>query len=317
MSGIHTHSHDHDHGHDHGHDDHGHGHHHHDLSGVSHQAFLIAIVLNSIFVLVEVIYGLRINSLGLLSDAGHNLSDVLSLALAWAAESLIKRKSFGRFTYGLKGFSIIIAFVNTVLLLFAMGAISLEAIKRFSLPEHTNGLTMSMVAVAGILVNGLSALLFTKGQSNVNIRATFLHLASDALVSLGVVIAGFIIYFTHLDWIDPVISLGIVFIIIFGTWRTMRDSGNLIMAAAPRSIEVTEVRDFFLHQPGVTEIHDLHVWNISTQEIALTAHIVVPSYTGSGELLHKMSDELFHQFQIKHATIQIENGRLECEQIDC
>lgn len=311
MSGFHSHSHGHDHSHDHGH------HHHHDHAGASQQAFLVAIVLNAIFVVIEVIYGLRINSLGLLSDAGHNISDVLSLALAWAAESLIRKKSFGRFTYGLRGFSIIIAFVNTVLLLFAMGAISLEAIQRFSSPETTNGITMSVVAIAGILVNGFSALLFMRGHSNVNIRATFLHLASDAMVSLGVVIAGVIIYFTHFSWIDPVISLAIVAVVILGTWRTMRDSGNLIMAAAPRSIEVAEVREYFLQQPGVTEVHDLHVWNISTQEIALTAHIVIPSYAGSDKMLHKLSDDLQHRFDIHHATIQIENGQLGCEQIDC
>lgn len=313
---THTHDHDHDQGHNHG-IGLGH-HHHHDVPENFNQAFIWGIILNSVFVVAEVIYGLKVNSLALLSDAGHNMGDVLGLILAWAAEGLIRKKAFGRFTYGLKNTSNLIAFFNTALLIFAMGAISWEAIGRFAHPEPVAGLTVSVVAAFGILINGLTAFLFYKGRSSdANIRSTFLHMASDAIVSAGVVVAGIIIYYTQWAWIDPALSLVIVGVILLATWRTATDAAHLILDAAPTSVNMAAVKKMIMEQPGITGIHDLHIWNISTKEIALTAHIVVPHYDVKSSLVKNLEEELHHHHQIGHVTIQVESEEDECEQVDC
>jgi cobalt-zinc-cadmium efflux system protein len=297
---------------------HDHGHHHHELPESFTTAFAIGILLNSVFVVVEAIYGIKVNSLALLSDAGHNLGDVLGLILAWAAESFIRKKAFGRFTYGLKSTSNLIAFVNTALLIFAMGAISWEAVGRFRHPEGVPGLTISAVAAIGILVNGFTAYLFYRGRkSDVNIRSTFQHMLSDALVSAGVVLSGFIIYRTNLTWIDPALSLGIVVIILAATWKTAKDAAHLILDAAPMSVNMDAVRSFILTRPGVTDIHDLHIWNISTKEIALTAHLVVPDFDIKKTLIRDLEHELLHHYHIGHVTIQVESEANDCEQVDC
>ena len=302
----------HDNAHDHGHN------HHHEIPENFSRAFLLGIILNTSFVILEAIYGLKVNSLALLSDAGHNLGDVLGLALAWAAEGFIRKKAFGRFTYGLKSSSNLIAFFNTAVLIFAMGAISWEAIRRFQNPQMVDGITVSIVAAVGILINGFTAFLFYKGRKgDVNIRATFQHMAGDALVSLGVVIAGIIIYFTSLTWIDPALSLVIVAVILVATWRTAKDAAHLILDAAPMSVNMDDVRDFLLKWPGVAGIHDLHIWNISTKEIALTTHLVVPDYNIKSSLVSKLEDELQHHFHIGHVTIQVEAEEDECEQVEC
>jgi len=311
----HTNTHDHDHGHGHSH---GHHHHHHEVPENFTKAFVFGIILNSLFVIVEGIYGLRINSLALLSDAGHNLGDVLGLVLALAAESFIRKKAFGRFTYGLKASSNLIAFLNTALLIFAMGAISWEAIRRFAGPQPIDGLTVAAVAAFGILINGITAILFYSGRKgDVNIRSTFQHMAGDALVSLGVVIAGIIIYYTHFNWIDPALSLVIVIVILVATWQTAKDAAHLLLYAAPVSVDMDKIRQFLLHWPGVTGIHDLHIWNISTKEIALTAHLVVPGYDIKTPLIHDLEEELQHHYHIGHVTIQVESDDDNCEQVEC
>jgi cobalt-zinc-cadmium efflux system protein len=303
-----SHSHSHAPGHDH----------HHPVPDSFTNAFIIGVLLNSGFVVVEAIYGFRVNSLALLSDAGHNLGDVLGLLLAWAGENFIRKKAFGRFTYGLKSTSNLIAFVNTALLIFAMGAISWEAIGRFRHPEAVAGLTISAVAAVGIFINGFTALLFYRGRkSDVNIRSTFQHMAGDAVVSLGVLMSGFIIYYTNLTWIDPALSLVIVVVILAATWRTAKDAAHLILDAAPTSLNMDEVKEFILSRPGVQDIHDLHIWNISTKEIALTAHLVVPDFDIKKPLIHDLEEELLHHFKIGHITIQVEREANDCEQVDC
>ncbi len=314
---THTHSEAQPHVHSHSHS-HGHGHHHHPVPENFTNAFILGIILNSVFVIVEGIYGLRVNSLALLSDAGHNLGDVLGLVLALAAESFIRKKSFGRFTYGLKASSNLIAFFNTALLIFAMGAISWEAIRRFANPQSVDGLTVAAIAGIGIVINGATAVLFYSGRKgDVNIRSTFQHMAGDALVSLGVVIAGIIIYYTHINWIDPALSLVVVLVILTATWQTAKDAAHLLLDAAPTSVNMDKIKEFLLHWPGVTGIHDLHIWNISTKEIALTAHLVVPGFDIKKTLISDLEEELQHHYQIGHVTIQVESGDDDCEQVEC
>jgi cobalt-zinc-cadmium efflux system protein len=302
--------------HDHQHQHHHPHHHHHIPDGENlSTAFLIGIGLNSVFVILEAWYGFGIHSLALLSDAGHNLSDVLSLILGLAAEGFIRKKSFGRFTFGLKRTSILIAFVNTVLLLCAVGAISLEAVKSFYEPVSQQGLTISWVAGAGILVNGITAFLFyRKGSKDLNIRSAFQHMAADALMSLGVVIAGLLIWATSLYWIDPVMSLVIAAVIVIGTWGTFRDSIQLVLDAAPRELSMKKVRAYLNTLPGVQSIHDLHIWNISTRETALMVHLIVGDNKLPDNMLRRIEDELFHQFNIRHTTIQVESSHEDCPQ---
>jgi len=294
-----------------GHDHHHHGHGHDAARG---KAFAIAILLNIGFTIAEVVAGLVSGSMALIADAGHNLSDVLSLLLAWGASVLAARPPSERFTYGLKSSSILAAIANAALLWVALGAILLETIRRFSNPEPVQGQTMIVVATIGIVINFISAMLFARGRkADLNIRAAFLHLMADAAVSAGVVIAGILVVMTGLAVIDPVTSLAITAIIGWSSWSLMRDSLRMGMLGVPDEIDVAKVRAFLAARPGVEAIHDLHIWPMSTTENALTAHLVMPGSLPGNEFLHRLAQDLDHEFGIGHPTIQIEiSGGPEC-----
>lgn len=301
----------------HHHHDSGHGHahgHSHGAPGASHgSAFAIAVSLNLVFVVAEAAAGLVSGSLALLADAGHNLGDVLSLLLAWGASVLASRPPSERFTYGLKSSSILAALANATLLWVALGAILIETIRRFADPQPVAGLAMTLVAALGILVNGLSALLFARGsKSDLNLRAAFQHLIADAAVSGGVVVAGLLIMATGLTWIDPVASLVITAVIAFGSWGLLRDSVKLGLLGVPEGIDSAAVRAFLTGQPGVGAVHDLHIWPMSTTETALTAHLVMPGGYPGDTFLHHLAHELDHDFGIGHATLQIETAHDAC-----
>ncbi|MEO5586510.1 MAG: cation diffusion facilitator family transporter [Novosphingobium sp.] len=289
-----------------GHHDHNH-HHSPPAAGGHGTAFAVAVALNLIFVVAEVAAGLASGSMALLADAGHNFGDVLSLLLAWGASILANRPPSARFTYGLKSSSILAAMANAALLWAALGAILIETIRRFADPAPVAGLTMTLVAAVGILVNGLSAILFAKGSKHdLNLRAAFQHLLADAAVSGGVVIAGLLIMATGLDWIDPVTSIIITVVIALGSWGLLRDSVKLGLLGVPQGIDETAVRGFLAGQPGVSAVHDLHIWPMSTTETALTAHLVIPQGHPGDAFLHHLAHELEHDFGIGHATIQVE-----------
>lgn len=273
------------------------------------RAFIIGVVLNTAFVIVEVVYGILANSLALLADAGHNVSDVLGLLLAWGASILSSRQPTPRRTYGLRRTSIFAPLLNAMFLLVASGGIAWEAIQRFLVPSRVAPETVIGVAVVGIIINTATALMFLSGrQKDLNIRGAFLHMAADAVVSLGVVLAGVAIITTGWLWFDPVVSLIIVTVIVVGTWRLLIESINLAMDAVPAGIEPLAVRTYLTQLPGVTEIHDLHIWGMSTTETALTAHLVMPSgFPGDGFLVRVMQ-ELSDRFDIDHTTLQIETG---------
>ncbi len=294
---------------EHDHKDHSHGHHNHDDANHHGRAFVIAITLNSVFVVVEFVYGLIANSTALMADAGHNLSDVLGLLLAWGAATLATKAPSNRFTYGLRSSSILAALVNAMFLLMACGAITWEAIQRFSEPPVVAGLTVTVVAGIGIVINGLSAWLFVKGrQGDLNIRGAYLHMAADAAVSLGVVVAGVAMMLTHWYWLDPVISLVIVSVILVGTWGLLRESAQLALSGVPGHIDVSAVETYLRQRPGVTDIHDLHIWGISTTESAMTVHLVMPEgYPGDG-FMDDMVQTLKETFSLHHSTLQVEQG---------
>ena len=309
MSTTHTHDH-HDHDHDHGHH-HGFGHHHHHMPDPAghERAFALAIGLNALFVAIEFTYGFIAHSTALMADAGHNLSDVLGLVLAWGAAALAKRAPTGRYTYGLRGSSILAALGNGLLLLVACGAIALEAVQRFTEPAPVQGMTVSIVAGIGVLINGFSAWLFMAGsKSDLNLRGAYLHMAADAALSLGVVISGLLIMGTGWTWVDPAVSLAIVVVIVIGTWSLLRESVLLSMAAVPPGVDANAVRDFLCSQPGVKEVHDLHIWAISTTENALTAHVVMPGGYPGDRVLDEMVATLCSDFGIHHCTLQVEDG---------
>jgi cobalt-zinc-cadmium efflux system protein len=302
-------SHDHHHHHDHGHD-HGHGHHHHHApTDGNSRAFALAIGLNALFVAIEFVYGLIANSTALMADAGHNLSDVLGLLLAWGAAQLAKSTPNGRYTYGLRSSSILAALANALLLMVACGAIAWEAVHRFSQPVAVEGITVSVVAAVGVLVNGFSAWLFMAGRKDdLNVRAAYQHMAADAAISLGVVVSGLVIMFTGWTWLDPLVSLGIVVMIVAGTWSLLRESVQLMMAAVPANVDMGAVRSFLVERPGVSEVHDLHIWAMSTTETALTAHVVMPGgYPGDG-IIDDLVAQLRADFSIHHCTLQVEEG---------
>ncbi len=273
-----THDHQHDHGHDHGHAGHvscrmGHVH----APANFGKAFAIGVALNAAFVIIEVVFGLASHSVALLADAGHNLSDALGLGVAWAAVILAKRKPTSRFTYGLGGTSILAALFNAVFLLLVVGGLTWEAIQRFSEPQPVAGKTVMIVAACGIVLNGFCAWLFASGsKGDLNVRGAFMHMAADALVSLGVVVGGFVILMTGWHWIDPVMSIAINLVIVGGTWSLLTGSLTMVLNAVPPSVDIAKVRTFLLGLPGVTGIHDLHVWSLSTTETALTCHLVMP-----------------------------------------
>lgn len=309
---THGHAHDQDHTHCGQHGGHAHvaGHHHHHGDPTSHgKAFVIAIALNSAFVVVEFAYGFIANSTALMADAGHNLSDVLGLAVAWGAALLARKPPSDRFTYGLRSSSILAALANAMLLLVACGGIAWEAVQRFSAPPAVAGLTVTLVAAAGIVVNGLSAWLFVKGsRDDLNIRGAYLHMAADAAVSLGVVVAGVAMMLTGWYWLDPVISLVIVAVIVTGTWGLLRESLQLALSAVPPHMDVAAVADYLEQRPGVTGIHDLHIWGMSTTESALTVHLVIPAGYPGDDFMDDLAQTLTTRFSIAHSTLQVEQG---------
>ena len=305
--GGHHHGHSHDHGHSHaGHGGHGHSH----APASFDRAFAIGIGLNIVFVVVEAVVGLRIDSVALLADAGHNLCDVLGLVVAWGGTMLARTAPTKRYTYGLKGSTILAALANALLLLVALGAIVLEASQRFSDPAPTAGLTVSMVAGIGIAVNAFTAWMFARGRKgDVNIRGAYLHMAADALVSAGVVIAGFVIWRTGLTWIDPAVSIVIAILIFWQTWGLLRETIEMSLSAVPRGIEYDSVDQALCGLPGVTEIHDLHIWPMSTTEPVLTAHLVMPGGHPGDRFLSDARTLLHEKFGIGHATLQVETGK--------
>ena len=300
------HHHDHaGHGHDHGHN-HGSGHAHVHAPADFGTAFAIGISLNTALVVAEAIYGYIGNSTALLADAGHNLSDVLGLVVAWCASIAARRAPSGRFTYGFRASTILAALANAVFLLVATGAIGWEAILRLREPEPVAGVTVMVVAGIGILINGFTAMLFARGRKDdINIEGAYLHMAADAAVSLGVVISAALIIWTGWLWLDPVTSLVICATILWSTTSLLRGSIDMSMAAAPKGTDIAAIRIFLLERPGVSGIHDLHVWPISTTETALTCHLVMP--TGAGDaFIVETAQMLRASFRIGHTTLQIE-----------
>lgn len=276
-------------------------------------AFAIGVTLNLLLVALQIVFGVFAHSLALIADAGHNLGDVLGLVLAWVASALSRRAPTERRTYGLRSSSILAALFNAILLLVAVGAIAWEAIRRFGMRVEVAAPTVIWIASIGIVINGVTALLFLSGRKHdLNIRAAFMHMAADAAISLGVVLAGFAILVTNQHWIDPAASLAISLIIIWGTWGLLRDSMNLALQAVPRGIEVRAVRKYLASLPHVTAVHDLHIWPMSTTETALTAHLVRDIDDCDCSVLRQAARDLHEQFQIHHTTLQFETLDHEC-----
>lgn len=306
--------HEHDHaGHDHdNHAGHSHGHGHSHAPKDFGLAFAIGVSLNMGFVIVEATYGFLSNSMALLADAGHNFSDVLGLLIAWTATILARRKPGGRYSYGLRSSSIVAALINALFLVVAISIIAYEAIQRFSEPAPVAGKTVIVVAAIGIVINTATALMFMRGsKGDINIRGAFLHMAADAAVSAGVVIAGFVILATGWSWIDPAVSLAIVAVIAVSTWGLLRDSVNMSLHAIPPGVDQDVVAEFLKARPGVATIHDLHIWSMSTTETALTVHLVTPAGFPGDAFHSELARELKNRFAIDHPTIQIETGRAE------
>ena len=303
-----THHHDH-HGHSHGHGHAGHSHAPDNFGA----AFAVGVALNTAFVVAELVFGYAANSLALISDAVHNFSDVIALLLAWGAAWLARKEPTQQHTYGYRRASILAALINAGLLLIAVGGIAVEAVNRIKEPAEVAGWTVVWVAALGIAVNGGTALMFMRGRrGDLNIRGAYLHMAADAGVSFGVVVAAGVIMLTGWLWVDPAISLCIAAIVLASGWGLARDSVNLALDGVPKSIELVEVRDFLGRLDGVTEVHDLHIWAMSTNETALTAHLVRPGgYDDS--FLHRACEQLSHRFNIHHATLQVEAGSDACK----
>ncbi|MEE4177854.1 MAG: cation diffusion facilitator family transporter [Bacteroides sp.] len=280
-------------------------------NGGYRKAFALGIGLNVSFIAVEVIFGIMANSSALLADAGHNASDVLGLVFAWTAIWLASIKPRGKYTYGLRKTTILVSMLNALLLFGAVGFIAWDAIGKFRSPEPVAGSQVMVVAAIGVVINTLTALLFMKGQkADLNIRGAFLHMAADAGVSLGVVVAGLLIKLTGKQWIDPVTSFFIIAVIVWGTWRLFTESLDLALDAVPKHIELDKVREFLLAQKGVESVHDLHIWAMSTTKVALTAHLIIPD--GSDDhFISNLQHALDHQFGINHTTLQIENKQIE------
>lgn len=293
--------------HHHEHGAHSAGHHQH--GDPDSRAFVIAIALNAVFVVVEFFYGLIANSTALMADAGHNLSDVLALLLSLSAAMLARKTPGGRYTYGLRSSSILAALANAMLLMVACGAIAWEAVHRFSQPHLVDGLTVTLVAGIGIVINGASAWLFVRGsQGDLNVRAAYLHMLADAAVSLGVVIAGVAMVFTGWDWLDAVIGLVIVAVIMIGTWGLLRESLQLALNAIPENIDAAAVESYLRGRSGVASIHDLHIWGMSTTESALTVHLVMPEGYPGDAFMDDITRSLKERYAIGHSTLQVELG---------
>lgn len=279
------------------------------------RAFAIGIGLNLAYVLVEAGYGLKIGSLALVADAGHNLSDVLGLVMAWGATALARRRPSPRFTYGLRSSSILAALFNAVLLLVAVGAIVVEAVRRLLDPSPVAANVVIVVAAVGIAVNALTAWMFASGRKgDINIRGAYLHMAADAAVSLGVVVAALVMMVTGWAWLDPLVSLVISVVIVAGTWGLLRDSTSMALHAVPPGLDLVAVEAQLLARPGVVRVHDLHVWSMSTTETALTAHLQIPVGHPGDQFLCDTADALAREFGIGHATLQIETDGSACAQ---
>lgn len=296
-----------------GHHHHGHGHtaHRRGKTDRHSRAFAVVTAFNIGFVAIESAYGFIARSTALMADAGHNLSDVLGLLLAWGAMRLSRRQPKGRYTYGLRSTSILAALTNAMLLIGACGAIAWEAVRRFADPPTVAGLTVMVVAAAGVAVNGVSAWLLMAGnRGNLNVRGAFLHMVADAAVSLGVVVAGAVMFYSGgFYWLDPAISLAIIVIVLLGTWGLLRDALKLALNAVPPHIDMEAVRGYLAALPGVTEVHDLHVWGMSTTESALTAHLVMPDGHPGDAFIDGVVHELEEHYAIHHCTLQIELGQ--------
>ena len=286
----------------------GHGHGHHHGPADYGRAFAIGVTLNLAFVGIEVVYGLFAHSLSLLSDAGHNLGDVVGLLMAWGAAWLTRREPTDRHTYGLRKTSILAALLNALFLLVVTGGLSWEAIRRFSSPVPVQPGVVVWVAMAGIAVNAATALMFMRGRKeDLNIRGAFLHMAADAVISAGVAVSGVLIAVTGLLWIDPVVSLVIAVTIIMGTWGLLRESANLVLDAVPESIDTEAVRRYLREQPNVMDVHHLHIWGLSTTDVAMTVHLVLKMPALDNEWLGHIRTELHDRYGIIHATIQVES----------
>ncbi|WP_174364539.1 cation diffusion facilitator family transporter [uncultured Caballeronia sp.] len=319
---THQHQH-HDHGHEghahdheaheaheaHGHDHKGGHHHHHAPQAGQGRTFAIAVALNVVIVIVQAVYGFIAHSTALLADAGHNLSDVLGLLLAWGAVWLGTRKPSERYTFGLGSSSILASLANAALLLFACGAIVLEAVQRLLNPAPVAGLDVFIVATIGLVVNGFSAWLFMRGsKEDLNIRGAFLHMAGDAGISAAVAVSGLVILYTGASWVDPVMSIVVVAVIVAGTWGLGRDAMRLAMAAVPPGVDKPRIEKYLSDLPGVTDVHDLHVWALSTTENAMTAHIVMPAGHPGDVFVDAIVGTLRRDYAMHHATLQVEMG---------
>ena len=288
---------------------HHHGSHTHHAFDPTQRAFAVGVVLNLVFVVVEVYFGFMANSLALLADAGHNFSDVIGLLIAWGAIVLAKRKPSARFTYGLRSSTIMAALINAMILLVAVGGIVWEGVHRLSAPEAVNGSTMIWVALLGVLINLGTAFMLQHGSKHdINVRGAFLHMVADAAVSLGVVLAGLAMLQLGWVWLDGVVSILIAGVILWSTWGLFRESINLSLHAVPAQINMVAVRDYLAGLPGVAEVHDLHIWAMSTSEIALTVHLLMPAGHPGDVFLNEVTDGLDKRFHIHHATLQIEIG---------
>jgi len=269
-------------------------------------AFAIGIAVNLVYVAGEAIAGIMAGSLALLADAGHNLSDVLGLSLSWGAAVLSRRQPSGRFTYGLRSSSILAALANAIILLVVTGGIAWEAIWRIAHPVPVASGIVVAVAAVGIFVNGGTALLFASGSADLNVKSAFLHLAADALVTAGVVVAGIVMWLTDWRWLDPAVSLVVSAVIVLGTWALLKSAIGLALNAVPEGVDAAAVRSHLLALPGVAGLHDLHIWGMSTTETALTCHLIMPAGHPGDAVLNAIAQQLHHRFAIEHATIQIE-----------
>ena len=306
----HSHS-DHDHGSHAGHSHSGHSHAHAPAPGHG-RAFALAVGLNVAIVVVQAVYGVIAHSTALLADAGHNLSDVLGLLLAWGATWLVARRPSARYTFGYGSSSILASLANAGLLLFACGVIVAEAIGRLMNPAPVAGLVVFVVATVGVVVNGFSAWLFMRGQKeDLNIRGAFLHMAADAAISAAVAISGLVILYTNWTWLDPVMSLFVVAVVVVGTWGLLRDSVRMALDAVPPGVSLQDIRDYLAGQPGVTDVHDLHVWALSTTGNALSAHLVMPAGHPGDESIDAIVVTLRERFSMQHATLQVDLGTTE------
>jgi cobalt-zinc-cadmium efflux system protein len=296
--------------HSHHHHDHHHGHHHHPRSFNS--AFAIAVTLTLIYTLVETVYGFSANSLSLLADAIHNLGDSLSLALAWLANWLLSFPPRKRYSYGFKRTTIIAALINAFVLVATSAVIAYHSVYKLLHMSTVDENIVIVIGLIGIVVNGSCSLLFLRGASHdINIKGAYWHLLADALILVGVVISAIVISYTNWMWIDPVVSLIIVLIILWGTWELMRDSISLILDAIPHYIDHIGVKQYLSQYPGVLAVHDLHIWGLSTREVALTVHLIMPLKPLTDSDYKKINNVLQHQFNINHATIQVESGSMD------